>query len=448
MSDTRPRRLGLIAFILLCSAGSLSAVWQASHWGDGLSRVDPFSESNVVREVRHFLEDGFWRNAGLGTVYYPGLYSDQGFESRPHNEPGVTPDGVYTHYPPGPEWLAYAAAVVLGPTPLWHLRMLPAALTLAATIWFGLQIRRRFGPAVGWIVMAACALTPSFSDAATSLHDHGYEFALLLVEIGLCLDRRPRMLPFLALGFVQGWLSFDYVFLVTFTPLAIVVALARLEHDEGGWPAHNAGLSLGVRRCLLAGAGFTIAHLLHFAQVCVFFGSVHATIADLAEAAAHRSGAEADKGVLDHVLNMVALAAYYVVTPVPIRTFFWHPYSESPTSWQGFRFLGMSLGVWWIVVLACLPLRNAWAARIGAPADRTLLKDWLWVSAAGVMPSLMWPLVMLNHGQVHVHFLYRHLFLAFFLWLLFASIAVVKRRPVAAAQRAEAKLAEAVPQAS
>ncbi len=59
-----------------------------------------------------------------------------------------------------------------------------------------------------------------------------------------------------------------------------------------------------------------------------------------------------------------------------------------------------------------------------------VLGDWLFVSVVGLVPSVMWLMVMVNHAVVHPHYLYRHLFLAFFLWLLFVSVAVVKRWPV------------------
>jgi hypothetical protein len=42
------RHLGLVAFLLLCSAGSLLAGWNMRNWGDALSPVDPYSEANAL----------------------------------------------------------------------------------------------------------------------------------------------------------------------------------------------------------------------------------------------------------------------------------------------------------------------------------------------------------------------------------------------------------------
>jgi hypothetical protein len=54
MSKGLGRHLGLVAFLLLCSAGSLLAGWKMHNWGIALSPVDPFSEANALREADEF----------------------------------------------------------------------------------------------------------------------------------------------------------------------------------------------------------------------------------------------------------------------------------------------------------------------------------------------------------------------------------------------------------
>src|SRR5882757_8400568 len=109
------QRLTLILFVLLCSVGSMNSVVLVSGWGNELSRVDAGSEANMLREVRHFLEEGVWQHYGLGIVTYPGMYPDDGttsaFLDNPYSNRAevdyvrhhvLTSEGVYTHYPPGP----------------------------------------------------------------------------------------------------------------------------------------------------------------------------------------------------------------------------------------------------------------------------------------------------------------------------------------------------------
>ncbi len=258
-----------LLFILLCSSAALFSIWQVHDWGNELSTVDPYSEANALREVRHFLEDGLLRHDGLGTVYYPGMYPTEGFAGDQDGlHFGISAEGVYTHYPPGPEYLLYAAAELFGPEPVSRLRLLPITIGWAATLFFGFAVRRRFGSTVGWIVMGACLLTPTVTDGFVGLHSQGYAFALLLLEIGCAIGFGRSVAPFALLGFLQGWLSFDYVFLVTFAPLAIELAMPQIE------PEYQRRWRLTLIRSVLAGSGFAAAHALHFVQVWAYLGIV------------------------------------------------------------------------------------------------------------------------------------------------------------------------------
>ena len=185
IASIRPRR-AIILFVLLCSVGATASVWRVSGWGNELSAVDRFSEANALREVRNFRDLGLTHDYGLGRVFYPGMYPRDGFaaEAALSSTPiqGVTPDGVYTHYPPGPEYLLYAAEKLFGPEPVSRLRLLPIAIGWAATLFLGFAVRRRFGDGPAWLVMAACAATPVATDGFVGLHCQGYAAALMMIE--------------------------------------------------------------------------------------------------------------------------------------------------------------------------------------------------------------------------------------------------------------------------
>ncbi len=83
-----------------------------------------------------------------------------------------------------------------------------------------------------------------------------------------------------------------------------------------------------------------------------------------------------------------------------------------------FRFLGLSLGPWWLLMTAglmlwerCNPERNIAALRL----------HWHAVCLTGMAVTSLWFVVMVDHGSIHRHFLYRHLFLLFFLMILFTA---------------------------
>lgn len=398
MPDLRtPSRAELAGFVVLCCLPTALAFSQASGWGDALSAVDAYSEANAIRGARNFVEHGFAATHGLPNVFYPGLYDGQGFAGEPMGQiPGVTPEGVYTHYPPGPEYLLTVAMMLTGSAAVSLWRLLPLTIGLFATLFLGFAVRRRIGRLGGWIAMAACLAVPSFYDAQTYLHYDGYAQALLLVEIAAILCGGTPAFVFAVLGFLQGWLSFDYAFLVVLTPPAVELCLTRLGTGDGYRSA--------FLRAFLVGFGFCAAHGLHFLQVCLHLGSLSAGLGDILGAAAHRSGALQIHGVVEYLLTVNAVVASYLIGTEPLRL--------SGDDMTLFRFAGLSLGPWCLLVtatIACLP------------SLRPRLKDWLLVSAAGMAVSCFWYVTMVNHAIVHHHFLYRHMFFGFFIGVLFLA---------------------------
>jgi hypothetical protein len=429
MIDLLRQRATLVLFLLLCSAGSLNSILSVRDWGNRLSRVDADSEANTLREVRHFLEDGPGKYYGLGNINYPGMYPDDGIteasldgpygnaaETRYVRNHVLTPEGVYTHYPPGPEYLTYAAAKLLGPEPVSRLRLLSIAVGWAAMIFLGLAVRRRFGPMAGWLVMAALAVTPAVTDVYVGLHYEGYALALMLCELGIAIGLGTASIPFAVLGFLQGWLSFDYVFLICLAPLLIETVMPRI--DAG----YQSRWRLGWRRTALTAAGFCFAHILHFAQVWAFWGSFSAAFNDILGAASYRAGAA--EGILGHMRSAVQLLNNYYVGEHPLSPYVFPVADEWSPAWVTFRFLGLALGPWWIIVTMVLAFRQF---RSGTDAARTLADDWLRISLPAILVSSSWFMVMVNHGLFHQPIIYRHLCLGFFVCILFGAVKVSRR---------------------
>lgn len=424
MTDHTRTRTPVFLFILLCSLGALTSIWRVSDWGNQLSTVDVYSEANALRAVHNFLDQGLTRYDGLWNALYPGMYPDDGFARDPAEAAYyLSPEGVYTHYPPGPEYLLYAATKLFGPEPVSRLRLLPIAIGWVSMLCFGLAIRRRFGAGVGWLVMAACALTPAVTDGFVGLHYQGYAAALLLVEIAGAIGMNARMAPFALLGFLQGWLSFDYVFLVTLVPLALELVLPKID------PGYQPRWKLAVSRTVLAGAGFAAAHALHFAQVWAYWGSLDAAARDFAGAAAHRAGANEIGGPLDYLLLTLSNWKLYFYGLHPLNLTLNLPDPATPENWSMFRVLGLSLGPWWLVVTLGLML---WDQVHPDSANRSFRMDWHFVCGTGMLISSLWIMAMPDHAGHHLHFLYRHLFFAFFVAVLFGATAL--RRVCAAAR--------------
>ena len=431
MPDLLRRNAMFILFVLLCSASSLSLIHEVSGWGNELSSVDPGSEANALREVRHFLEEGVTRYYGLGNISYPGMYPESGTVPWYFDGPAIDPaerdyirqhvltsDGVYTHYPPGSEYLLYAEAKVLGLEPVWRLRLLPIAIGYAAITFLGLSIRRRFGSAVGWLVASAMVLTPSVTSAFVGLHDQGYALALTMCEIGIALGGGSRLLPFAGLGFLQGWLTFDQVFLVTFIPLAIELVMPAVD------PGYRPRWNLALVRTALAGCGFAVAHTLHFLEVWAYIGSFEGAVRDLAGAAAYRSGLDTDHGLIGYVTHAAHnLQIYFVGGPVfDAEAILPGPAFDG--RWPMFRFAGIALGPWWVLITVGLIV---WGKLQPASNAEILRGRWHYVFAIGFVMSSLWLLVMIDHSGYHERFIYRHLFFLYFVCILFGACAVCRQ---------------------
>jgi len=85
-------------------------------------------------------------------------------------------------------------------------------------------------------------------------------------------------------GFLQGWLSFDFAFVVTFLPLPFWMFRRR---EEPGLTIRSLGLLV-----VASGASFTLAHVMHFAEVAAFYGGAQGAIADFTSRARFRVAGE------------------------------------------------------------------------------------------------------------------------------------------------------------
>jgi hypothetical protein len=260
----------------LLAATLLINVYFASRWGNGLSEVaDPYSEANALRAGERFAKDGFTVNCGLPDVTYGPRFPGRGIRKSSGKEAS---DPVYHGYPPGADWLAGVYIKVFGIDHIGRFRSVPIAFGMVAAAVFLGALARTLGVARGLAVYLGCLLAPMFTNITHGLYYHGYAQSLMLLEFSalmLALRRSgplgvwPPAVVFL-IGFAQGWLSFDYCFVVTFA----AVPLAFLVGPPGEPVAWRKVLTL----VLAAGVGFTAAHALHFLQSVTYFGSLQAAV--------------------------------------------------------------------------------------------------------------------------------------------------------------------------
>jgi hypothetical protein len=96
MTEGLGRQLWLLAFLLLCVAGTMLAGWNMRNWGNALSPVDAYSEANALREVDGFRAQGLAHDAGLGNVLFGHRYPGKGFPNTFEFKQNVTTIAVST----------------------------------------------------------------------------------------------------------------------------------------------------------------------------------------------------------------------------------------------------------------------------------------------------------------------------------------------------------------
>jgi hypothetical protein len=248
--------------------------------GDGLSPwADSYSEAGSLRAAERFANEGFFQNCGLSDLTYGGRYPGVGITGPSGSDPN---DPIYHGYPPGPDWISGVQMRFLGPEHPWRLRIFPTAVGMAAASIFLLALIKAMGAGRALFVYLACVLTPMFTNMTHGLHYQGLAFSLLLVQVAMLLVifARPRplgvgwLLLSFVLGFLQGWLSFDYCFVVTFAAIPIALLIA---------PQWDRSVTRTVLLLVMAsGLGFCIAHGLHFLQSAFYFGSIRAALEEYA----------------------------------------------------------------------------------------------------------------------------------------------------------------------
>ncbi len=413
--------------------------------GNGLGPVsDGFDEANAIRSAEAFNKEGFTKHFGLARPNYGnrfpgaggmamravnGKLMPRGYEGTPADYAEAT----YIHYPTGAEFFCGVLGAIFGLEHLWLLRLVPALMALAALVFFLKTLIRNYGIQVAAVVACGLVTLPAFQCYFPGLSFESYSFSLLLLELSLLINLfrgapRPRTLVFAVLfllGFLQGWLTFDQCFVVTFA----AVPLWFMERAAERRPSFKTLFFV----VFLSGAGFTAAHLLHFYQVALELGSFKLAAQEFTQTAAARSGDEGQMTLPD-LLKSPKLAFLHLSDPHPT-------YSQSliAASYSYFRSFVHPLALQFSPQLPLLILVLSWmllkrgidlpfaACRLAWPGRGSLVPALL----AGVAVSSTWLFVMPAHTQGNHHFVVRH-FLLFYLVALLILARSLSARPAQA----------------
>jgi hypothetical protein len=404
-------RLGTAIAVAVIVWLLLTQLFEIYHIRNGLSpTADPYSEANVIRAAEHYAKYGFLVDAGLAHIVYGDRFRNSGWTQDLYRFP--LPSGVYTRYPPLPEIIAGMLEKIVGYR-IWVWRLVPVLLGLAATVYAFAALRRVLDSLAASGMIILLSIVPMVTSHMHGLHFEGYGHAAFLCELALLvrilfLDERPSRGAYMALfglGFLQGWLSFEYVFVVS----AAVVPLALVAR------AHGARVELRTVLLLLAvsGGGFVAAHLLHFLQVATFYGSISTALQDFSGRAMYRFAGEAQAPYLVQVA--VNLVKYAVVI--------W--FSPNNQHFGALLFIVTLL----VILREMMSARGASGLRTGTRRGLAMLSDKRVVLPMVVSYAIaaIWLFVMPSHANIHTHIVPRVFFLPYFVVVLIFTLSVFQR---------------------
>ena len=381
--------------LLLLAWLAATQVAEIRRLGNGLSyTADPFSEADAIRSSEHYVRFGFTSDAGLPNIQYGDRFPTDG---------AIAGDalfhGVYTRYPPLPNLLCGLFEVTFGFDHVWVWRFVPVVLTLAATVLLFRAFEAAFGSLSAAAVTVLASAAPMTLSYMHGLHFQGYAHALMLLELALLTSvvfgraavTASRLSVLALVGFVQGWLSFEYIFIVT--GAAIPLALVARQHG------HRAPPRLALQLVAAAGSGFLAAIALHFMQVIVFHGSVAAAYADFHGRAVFRMLGDGTTPYLNEVLVVLG--------------------RQAKALWIGPNMVhfGILLPAFTVGLVV-----SAWHGGGTSRREKVGTTEQVsWWRSADVIALLvaygisgMWVVLMPEHADNHQHFVPRIFFLAYF----------------------------------
>ncbi len=322
MQATTARRLfaGTLIFMALIQVVLFAKI------GNGLSPFDSFDEADAVRSAEAYAKHGFTVYHGLPRTLYGNRFANVGALDGHLDSNGMVraslrmgypermsnpSDWVYMHYPPGPNLLCGVLARWFGMERLWLWRLVPLTLAFISVIIFYRSMASAFGPDRSAWISLACALLPMANTYIPGLHFEGYTYSFQLLALSLLIQwlwlRRVsiwRLAALFFLGFLQGWLSFDVFFVISFA----VVPLWLMRRAEGAAPPVRwlwAGIALPL-------IGFGFAHFLHLLQVVGELGSLRAGIAEFTSTARDRAGIGAGMEHFSYIQSFTRMSYLYV----------------------------------------------------------------------------------------------------------------------------------------
>ncbi len=220
------------------------------------------SELMTVNAGKGFAEQGFLSNGGLQDLHY-GMLSNDG--KKKHY--------IKLTYPPAPHWLAGIYIKICGIGKEACYRLFPAIFSIISLIFVAKILLSVLDPIKSALMMLSLAVIPATTTMMHGLAYVTYSSTLFLVQLAFLLkffkgnpkENKIFLFMLFIAGFIQGWFSLDYIFLVCLS--AIPFALLYFQDTK----EYRNRFLFAILACSI---GFLFAQFLHLIQVVIYKGSI------------------------------------------------------------------------------------------------------------------------------------------------------------------------------
>lgn len=357
----------LLYVLFLAAKGQITFAIQIGNAPSGAA--DGGSEYDALVSAKNYYKLGFFANAGLP-------------------DRGTSFPLIYTHYPPGPNWLTGLAMKIFGQDQVPLYRSFPIAFSVIGLITSYFLIRAAIGCVLASLTMVTLLQIPITWNMMHGIF-HGYALILAIVQISFLFSRleaRNRLtlqdlFVVLLMSFIQGWLSFDWAFISMFHSVGVVSCWSNQDRRV---------MLLKATLCAILGFGF--AHFLHFCQVWALAPSFEHAYHDLRAAAVVRSTGYGGEPIPPNALREIW--STYLFRLLPYRDH------------AGNLFWKIPLATLSLVVFTRCTL-NRW---IRHTRFQRLFSSGILAITMSFVVSMAWITVMQNHALQggHMLFLPRH----------------------------------------
>ena len=262
----------LLIVVLICANGvKRSFEYSEKIWPGEEERG---LERALLNAAHNFAEKGFSSNYGLpdfGRNYYDtdvnGKLTRVPLSEKPNHHI------IYKHEPPGSSWLTALFVKACGNGTLRCTRILSTITGSLALLFFAIMIYYALGPLKSTVLMFFVAIIPMTRNMIWTLHNHNYSVSIFLIQVGFLLYFFKKKREFkmstafilFILAFIQGWVSYEYIFLTCLSPIPFALLYSQLDKKEDQKRLFFAMLFPII--------GFGCAIGLHIIQISLYYGS-------------------------------------------------------------------------------------------------------------------------------------------------------------------------------